>query len=103
MREPRNTRNTRKQECQKNPSVYFVSFVCFVVKNSAMAALQLFLIGAPRCGKSTVFQALTNTPEGQHSFTKGAHHLGTVKVPELSTTLRELEDGGARLEHIHDY
>lgn len=30
-------------------------------------------------------------------------HLITVKVPELSTTLRELEDGGARLEHIHDY
>ena len=64
-----------------------MSFVCFVVKNSAMAALQLFLIGAPRCGKSTVFQALTNTPEGQHSFTKGAHHLGTVKVPD-----KRLED-----------
>jgi hypothetical protein len=52
-----------------------------------MPALQLFLIGAPRCGKSTVFQALTNTPEGPHSFTKGAHHLGTVKVPD-----KRLED-----------
>ena len=30
-------------------------------------------------------------------------HLITVKVPELSTTLRELGDSGARLEHIHDY
>ena len=55
-----------------------------------MPALQLFLIGAPRCGKSTVFQALTNTPEGQHSFTKGAHHIGTVKVPD--TRLDDLRD-----------
>ncbi len=47
-----------------------------------MAALQLFLIGAPRSGKTTVFQALTNTPEGQHFTTKGAHHIGTVKVPD---------------------
>ncbi|OQA24398.1 MAG: Ribosome-binding ATPase YchF [Verrucomicrobia bacterium ADurb.Bin345] len=47
-----------------------------------MPALQLFLIGAPRSGKSTVFNALTLTPEGQSSFTKGQHHLGTVKVPD---------------------
>lgn len=47
-----------------------------------MPALQLFLIGAPRCGKTSVFQALTNTPEGAHSSTKGAHHIGTVKVPD---------------------
>lgn len=45
-------------------------------------ALSLYLIGAPRCGKTTVFQALTNTPEGQHFSTKGTHHLGTVKVPD---------------------
>ena len=58
-----------------------------------MAALQLFLIGAPRCGKSTVFQALTNTPEGQHSFTKGAHHIGTVKVPDQRLEdLREMHN-----------
>jgi len=56
-----------------------------------MPALQLFLIGAPRSGKSTVFQALTNTPEGQHSFTKGAHHLGTVRVPDARLeALREM-------------
>ncbi len=47
-----------------------------------MPALQLFLIGAPRSGKTSVFQALTNTPEGAHSSTKGAHHIGTVKVPD---------------------
>lgn len=47
-----------------------------------MPALQLFLIGAPRSGRTTVFRALTNTPEGQHSSTKGTHHLGTVKVPD---------------------
>ncbi len=58
-----------------------------------MPALQLFLIGAPRSGKSTVFQALTNTPEGQHSFTKGSHHLGTVKVPDTRLeALREMHN-----------
>jgi len=40
------------------------------------------LIGAPRCGKTTIFEALTNTPEGRHFTTKGTHHLGTVKVPD---------------------
>ena len=30
-----------------------------------MPALQLFLIGAPRSGKTAVFEALTNTPEGR--------------------------------------
>ncbi|MFH0952948.1 MAG: DUF933 domain-containing protein [Verrucomicrobiota bacterium] len=55
-----------------------------------MPALQLFLIGAPRCGKTTVFQSLTNTPEGQHASMKGAHHLGTVKVPD--TRLEALRD-----------
>lgn len=29
-----------------------------------------------------MFRSLTNTPEGQHSATKGTHHLGTVKVPD---------------------
>mgnify|MGYP003586474371 CR=1 FL=1 len=53
-------------------------------------ALSLFLIGAPRAGKTTVFQALTNTPEGPHFSTKGSHHLGTVKVPD------------ARLEALRD-
>jgi ribosome-binding ATPase len=56
-----------------------------------MPALQLFLIGAPRCGKTTVFGALTNTPEGPHCFAKGAHHLGTVKVPDARlAALRDL-------------
>ncbi len=56
-----------------------------------MPALQLFLIGVPRCGKTTVFQALTNTPEGQHFTTKGSHHLGTVKVPdERLAALRDI-------------
>lgn len=50
--------------------------------NLSMPALQLFLIGVPRSGKTTVFQALTDTPEGRRSTTKGAHHLGTVKVPD---------------------
>ena len=55
-----------------------------------MPALQLFLIGAPRCGKTTVFEALTNTPEGRHAASKGAHHLGTVKVPDAR--LADLRD-----------
>ncbi|HOW98856.1 MAG TPA: DUF933 domain-containing protein [Kiritimatiellia bacterium] len=45
-------------------------------------ALSLYLIGAPRSGKTTVFEALTNTPEGRHFSAKGAHHLGMVKVPD---------------------
>ena len=45
-------------------------------------ALSLFLIGAPGAGKTAVFEALTNTPEGPHFSTKGAHRLGTVKVPD---------------------
>jgi GTP-binding protein YchF len=47
-----------------------------------MAALSLYLMGAPGCGKTAVFEALTNTPEGPHFSTKGAHRLGTVKVPD---------------------
>lgn len=46
-------------------------------------ALALYLIGAPAAGKSAVFDALTNTPQGPHFSTKGAHRLGTVKVPDL--------------------
>ena len=47
-----------------------------------MASLQLFLIGAPRAGKSSVFDALTNTPEGPNFATKGGHRIGNVKVPD---------------------
>ena len=53
-------------------------------------ALSLYLIGAPRSGKTAVFEALTNTPEGRHFSAKGAHHLGTVKVPDAR--LAELRD-----------
>ena len=52
--------------------------------------LMLFLIGAPRAGKTAVFDALTNTPQGPHCFVKGAHRLGTVKVPD--TRLEGLRD-----------
>lgn len=45
-------------------------------------ALLLYLIGAPRSGKTAVFEALTHTPQGPHFTTKGGHRLGTVKVPE---------------------
>ena len=45
--------------------------------------LMLYLIGAPRAGKTAVFDALTNTPQGPHCFVKGAHRLGTVKVPDV--------------------
>lgn len=56
-----------------------------------MAALSLFLIGAPGAGKSAVFEALTNTPEGPHSSSRGAHRLGTVKVPDdRLVALREM-------------
>ena len=52
--------------------------------------LMLFLIGPPRAGKTAVFDALTNTPQGPHCFVKGAHRLGTVKVPD--TRLEGLRD-----------
>ncbi len=56
-----------------------------------MAALSLYLIGAPGAGKSAVFDALTHTPEGPHFSTKEAHRLGTVKVPDARLTqLRDL-------------
>ncbi len=45
-------------------------------------ALALYLIGAPRSGKSAVFDALTHTPSGPHFATKGGHRIGTVKVPD---------------------
>ena len=47
-----------------------------------MPAIQLYLIGPPRSGKSSVFRALTDTAEGHHAIAKGTHHLGTVKVPD---------------------
>ena len=47
-----------------------------------MAALLLYLIGARSAGKTAVFDALIQTPEGPHFATKGAHRLGTVKVPD---------------------
>jgi len=55
-----------------------------------MPSLSLFLVGAPRAGKTAVFDALTNTPQGPHCAAKGAHRLGTVKVPD------------ARLEALRD-
>jgi hypothetical protein len=54
-------------------------------------ALSLYVIGAPACGKSSVFDALTNTPQGPQSSSKGDHRLGTVKVPdERLENLREM-------------
>ncbi|HOR74603.1 MAG TPA: DUF933 domain-containing protein [Kiritimatiellia bacterium] len=47
-----------------------------------MAALLLYLIGARAAGKTAVFDALVQTPEGPHFATKGGHRLGTVKVPD---------------------
>lgn len=47
-----------------------------------MAALLLYLIGARSAGKTATFDALIQTPEGPHFATKGAHRLGTVKVPD---------------------
>ena len=56
-----------------------------------MAALLLYLIGARSAGKTAVFDALIQTPEGPHFATKGAHRLGTVKVPDARlATLRDL-------------
>lgn len=53
-------------------------------------ALSLYLIGAPGAGKSTVFEALTNTPQGPNFSTKGQHRLGSVKV--LDPRLEQLRD-----------
>ena len=56
-----------------------------------MAALLLYLIGARSAGKTAVFDALIQTPEGPHFASKGAHRLGTVKVPDARlATLRDL-------------
>ena len=54
-------------------------------------ALMLYLIGARSAGKTAVFDALIQTPEGPHFATKGGHRLGTVKVPDARlATLRDL-------------
>jgi len=45
-------------------------------------ALMLYLVGARAAGKTEVFDALIQTPEGPNFATKGAHRLGTVKVPD---------------------
>lgn len=45
-------------------------------------ALQLYLIGARAAGKTAVFNALVQTPDGPHFATRGGHRLGTVKVPD---------------------
>lgn len=45
-------------------------------------ALMLYLVGARGAGKTSVFDALAQTPEGLHCAVKGAHRLGTVKVPD---------------------
>jgi len=56
-----------------------------------MAALLLYLIGARSAGKTSVFDALIQTPEGPNFASKGAHRLGTVKVPDARlATLRDL-------------
>lgn len=56
-----------------------------------MPALMLFLIGARSAGKTSVFDALSQTPEGPHYASKGAHRLGTVKVPDSRlAVLRDL-------------
>ncbi|HBA85204.1 MAG TPA: redox-regulated ATPase YchF [Verrucomicrobia bacterium] len=52
------------------------------MEDFVLASLQLYLIGAPRAGKSAVFDALTNTPQGPSFMTKSGHRLGTVKVPD---------------------
>ncbi len=56
-----------------------------------MAALLLYLIGARSAGKTATFDALIQTPAGPHFATKGAHRLGTVKVPDARLAiLRDL-------------
>jgi len=53
--------------------------------------LMLYLIGARGAGKTAVFDALARTPEGIHCAVKGAHRLGTVKVPDARlAALRDL-------------
>ncbi len=47
-----------------------------------MPALSLFLVGAPRSGKTSVFEALTMTPAGPHFAAKGPHRIGAVHVPD---------------------
>lgn len=54
-------------------------------------ALMLYLVGPRASGKTSVFDALATTPDGLHCATKGAHRLGTVKVPDARlATLRDL-------------
>ena len=54
-------------------------------------ALMLYLIGARSAGKTSVFDALIQTPDGPHFATRGGHRLGTVKVPdERLAILRDL-------------
>jgi hypothetical protein len=45
-------------------------------------ALLLYLVGARASGKTAVFDALAQTPDGLHFATKGGHRMGTVKVPD---------------------
>jgi ribosome-binding ATPase len=53
--------------------------------------LALYLIGAPRCGKTSVFDALTRTPGSAPASTRGGHRFGAVKVPDARLeALREL-------------
>jgi ribosome-binding ATPase len=53
--------------------------------------LLLYLIGARSAGKTAVFDALIQTPEGPHFASRGGHRLGTVKVPDARlATLRDL-------------
>ena len=63
----------------------------FLDSEDSMAALLLYLIGARSAGKTSVFDALIQTPEGPNFASKGAHRLGTVKVPDARlATLRDL-------------
>ena len=59
-----------------------------------MAALLLYLIGARSAGKTAVFDALIQTPEGPHFATKGGHRLGTVKVPDARLAALDGARGG---------
>lgn len=47
-----------------------------------MPPLSLYLIGAPLAGKTAVFDALVQTPDGPHFTSKSGHRLGTVTVPD---------------------
>ncbi|MDZ4197793.1 MAG: redox-regulated ATPase YchF, partial [Kiritimatiellia bacterium] len=53
-------------------------------------ALALYVIGAPGAGKTTVFDALTLTPEGPNFTVRGGNRTGSVKVPD--TRLEALRD-----------